>query len=295
MVNDTGSTVPRRQLGRRLRQLREDARITVKAAADALEWSTPKLWRIEGGMVSMRSLDVEAMCRVYGADEETTTVLMALAKETRARGWWHAYGDVIPGWCELYVGLEAAAGRLRVYQPDLIPELLQSEEYTVETNAIAQPERPTDELRRVVAVRANRQALLSRPSPAPPLFDVVLDESTLRRPLRDRSAMAEQLRQLNLVGQRRNVSIRVLPLDTGLHQGALAGGAFTLLEVPEHEGRETEPPTVYCAGLTGATYLDKPADVQTYEAVWGAVWDRCLDELTSQQLIAELAKQYDHA
>lgn len=109
MSTAAGSTVPRRQLGRYLRQLREEARITVKAAADALEWSAPKIWRIEGGATSMRSLDVEAMCRIYGAPPEMTEALTGLARETKARGWWHSYGDAIPTWFELYVG--AGGGR----------------------------------------------------------------------------------------------------------------------------------------------------------------------------------------
>ena len=33
---------------------------------------------------------------------------MTLAKETKARGWWHAYGDVIPAWFNVFVGLEEA-------------------------------------------------------------------------------------------------------------------------------------------------------------------------------------------
>lgn len=50
----TGSTVPRRQLGRYLRQLRTDARMTVQDAANALEWSEPKMWRIETGQTCWR-------------------------------------------------------------------------------------------------------------------------------------------------------------------------------------------------------------------------------------------------
>jgi transcriptional regulator with XRE-family HTH domain len=92
----TGSTVPRRQLGRHLRALRNEAKLTTKRAAQALEWSEPKLWRIETGQTPLRSLDVEAMCRVYGAPPDLTSALMGLAKETKARGWWVAYGDVIP-------------------------------------------------------------------------------------------------------------------------------------------------------------------------------------------------------
>src|SRR5215469_12027890 len=86
----TGSTVPRRQLGRHLRELRNRAKMTVKVAAEALEWSEPKLWRIETGQTALRSLDVQAMCNVYGAPPELTEALVGLAKETKARGWWHA-------------------------------------------------------------------------------------------------------------------------------------------------------------------------------------------------------------
>jgi transcriptional regulator with XRE-family HTH domain len=91
LQTDSGSTVPRRQLGRYLRHLREDARITVKRAAEELEWSAPKIWRIEGGATSMRALDVEAMCRLYGASPDQTRILMALARETKSKGWWHSY------------------------------------------------------------------------------------------------------------------------------------------------------------------------------------------------------------
>ena len=44
-----GSTVPRRQLGRYLRDLRGEAGMTVRAAARELERSEPTMWRIENG------------------------------------------------------------------------------------------------------------------------------------------------------------------------------------------------------------------------------------------------------
>jgi transcriptional regulator with XRE-family HTH domain len=82
-----GSTVPRRQLGRYLRDLRGAAGLTARAAARELERSEPTLWRVETGQTAVRSLDVKAMCELYGATEEMTKALMALAKETKARGW----------------------------------------------------------------------------------------------------------------------------------------------------------------------------------------------------------------
>ncbi|MGH8968059.1 MAG: helix-turn-helix domain-containing protein, partial [Actinomycetes bacterium] len=112
----TGSTVPRRQLGRYLRDLRNRSRLTVRAAAAQLEWSEAKIWRIETGQTSLRSLDVEAMCRLYGAPAGLTEDLMRLAKETKARGWWHSYGDVISEGFNLYIGLEEAASRISWYE-----------------------------------------------------------------------------------------------------------------------------------------------------------------------------------
>src|SRR5688572_2252912 len=128
-MTDSGSSVPRRQLGRFLRQAREQAQMSLEAAAAELEWSRAKMYRIEGGQTPVRKHDVIAMCSVYGARTELTEALVALAVESKSRGWWHAYGDAVPAWFELYVGLEAAASRLRQYESGLIPGLLQTRDY----------------------------------------------------------------------------------------------------------------------------------------------------------------------
>ena len=65
------------------RMKEEGAQVTVKAAAEALEWSPVKIWRIESGQTSMRSLDVEAMCKVYGAADDVTSALTSLATGLR--------------------------------------------------------------------------------------------------------------------------------------------------------------------------------------------------------------------
>src|ERR1700735_4836600 len=125
----TGSTVPRRQLGRYLRELRNKQRLTVRAAAEKLEWSEAKIWRIETGQTSLRSLDVEAVRRVYGAPADLTEALMGLAKETKAKGWWQAYGDLVPEWFDVYIGLEEAASSISTYESELVPGLFQAEDY----------------------------------------------------------------------------------------------------------------------------------------------------------------------
>src|SRR6266699_3920452 len=188
----TGSTVPRRQLGRYLRDLRNSQRLTVRAAAERLEWSEAKIWRIETGQVSLRSLDVEVMCRIYGATAELTGALMGLAKETKARGWWHAYGDVIPEGFDVYIGLEEAASLLSLYQAELVPGLLQTEDYARTLIEADNPGVDEQEIDRRVQLRIARQALIRRPV-APAELRAVLNEAILRRPVGGPGVMAAQL------------------------------------------------------------------------------------------------------
>ncbi|ROO52904.1 helix-turn-helix protein [Micromonospora sp. Llam0] len=77
------SSVPRRRLGRELRQLRERlTQLPQTSVASELEWSATKLWRMERGEVPVRSGDVVLLCELYGVDEETTEILAALATKS---------------------------------------------------------------------------------------------------------------------------------------------------------------------------------------------------------------------
>ena len=123
-----GPTVPRRQLGRHLRAAQP-------GEADD-QAGCPGAGVVRAQAVADRdrpdraaSLDVAAMCRVYGASAEVTEGLVWLAQETKGRGWWHAQDDVIPDWLNLYLGLEEAASRLLRYESELIPNLLQTAGY----------------------------------------------------------------------------------------------------------------------------------------------------------------------
>lgn len=288
----TGSTVPRRQLGRYLRDLRQQQRLTVRTAAERLEWSEAKIWRIETGQVSLRSLDVEAMCRIYGASATLTEALMGLARETKARGWWHAYGDVIPEGFDLYIGLEEAASSLAWYESELIPGLLQTEAYAHTLIEADNPGVGGEEIDRRVHVRLARQALLTRRTAAPQLR-IVLNEAIVKRPIGGTAVMREQLRRLLEVGELPNVSLRMMPFDIGLHPGVMSG-PFVILRFPRNgDGRETEPPTVYVDGFTGALYLDKPGEIDRYDKAFAGVQDSALPEGPSRAMIHQAARELE--
>ncbi|TDC01461.1 XRE family transcriptional regulator [Micromonospora fluostatini] len=293
MAEDMGSTVPRRQLGRALRQLRTEAGATLDAAAEALECSRQKVWRIESGLGAVRSLDVRAMCQLYDASPELTGALIGLATETKAKGWWHAYGDAIPDWFELYVGLESAASRLRFYKNTLVPGLLQTRRYALGIYRIDQPEMSEEDREQAVALRLQRQSLLTRRLPRAPRVQVVICESVLLRPVGDASVMAEQLRHLLEVTDLPNVSLRVLPLAAGPHLGAV-GGEFVMLEFPPGNRNTPEPAVVYCESWTGALYLDRPNEFAAYERVCTSLGQIALDEGQSKNMISKILGEVHH-
>jgi transcriptional regulator with XRE-family HTH domain len=286
----TGSTVPRRQLGRYLRDLRNSQRLTVRAAAGKLEWSEAKIWRIETGQVGLRSFDVEAMCRIYGAAPDLTEALMGLAKETKARGWWHSYGDVIPEGFDVYIGLEEAAASIAWYESELVPGLLQTEGYA--RAIIGTEHEEPGEVDRRVQLRIARQSLLTRVTAAPEL-SIVLNEAILRRPVGGAAVMSEQIRRLLEASELPNVTLRIMPFTAGLHLGIISG-PFEILRFPLNgDGRASEPPTVYVDGFTGDLYLDKAKEIERYEEAFSEIWSASLNEKASQDLLTQASKELD--
>ncbi|MGC4808217.1 helix-turn-helix domain-containing protein [Micromonospora sp. DT233] len=292
MTEDLGSTVPRRQLGRTLRDLRTEARITIDGAAEALYCSRQKVWRIESGLGSVRPVDVQGMCELYGAKRELTKALTALAAETKAKGWWHSYGLAIPDWFEMYVGLEAAAHQLREYENTLVPGLLQTRDYAL---AVYQHRADTtdEERARLVEVRLQRQAILERRLPRAPRLEVILAEAALLRTVGEPATMADQLRRLLAADEMPNVSIRILPLTAKMHRGAEAG-AFVILDFPLGNRATPEPPVIYSESWTGALYLDRPEEYAAYEQVWASLDDLALDEAQSRNLINKIITEVHH-
>ncbi|KXK60559.1 DNA-binding protein [Micromonospora rosaria] len=287
MAQDVGSTVPRRQLGRLLRQARTEAGVTLETAAEALEYSRQKIWRIECGTGTVRVLDVRAMCELYRVPAETTEVLRALAVQTRAKGWWQEYGDAVPSWYELYLGLESAAAHLRRYDESLVPDLLQTREYAYALPRATGPEVPTRD--RAVDLRMQRQRLLTRRHPKPPRLTALVSEAALRRPVGGPEVMTDQLARLLETAGLATVSLRVVPLAAGPHPGATAG-TFVIIDFSGPRGGQAarEPSVVYSESLTGALYLDKPDEVAAYENAWRSVAALALDESASTDLIKSI-------
>lgn len=288
-MSDAGSSVPRRTIGRLLKQAREEARVPVEAVAATLEVSRQKIYRIENGEAPVRAVDAKTMCELYGVDEGRTEALIGLAKETKARGWWQAYGDVVPAWFDLFLGMEAAAVSLRHFEAQVIPGLLQTPRYAAAMFGLT-GKLGALEIEQNVRLRMERQRLLTRRAPKPPTLKVILDEGVLRRPIADRDAWAHQLAHLVNVVQKHDIEIRVLPFDAGPHQASLAS-TFVILDFPRQGNRVPEPTTVYSESLTGALYLDRPDEVKMYADTWETINDRALGQEASDDLIGTIIEE----
>lgn len=279
-----GSTVPRRELGRQLRRLREEAGITIANSAKELETSSPRIWRIEKGVIAMRSVEVRLMCELYGADKETTAALMALAKETKAPDWWRVYGDAIPQGLDLLYGLEQAAMRFRWWEPQLIPGVLQTERYATAVME-ADSTLSSNDAELLIKARMDRQPLLLTRSDGPKL-DFLIDEGVLDGPVSP-DVMREQLdRLLEVKRSLPNVTLRVVPSSAGLHEGKMAG-SFTILDFPHNRQGDGEPTTVYSDAWITPLYFTKPHEVDRYVKAFDAITKRSLDERKSVDVISQ--------
>lgn len=279
-----GPTVLRIVLGTQLRRLREGAGITREAAGDAIRGSHAKISRLELGRVSCKERDVADLLTLYNVTEESVrSDFLTLARRTSTPGWWHQYGDVLPGWFETHIGLEEAASVIRTYEVQFVPGLLQTPDYARAVTQLGHPRASAEEIERRVRLRVQRQELLTVPD-APRVW-AVIDEASLRRPLGGPEVMEGQLRHLLTMAELPNVTLQIAPFSLG--GLAAAGGPITILRFLEPD----LPDIVYLEQLTSALYLDKRDDVDHYLAVMDRLSAQSESPRESQAILERLLKQ----
>ncbi|MFD4525457.1 helix-turn-helix domain-containing protein [Streptomyces sp. NPDC058470] len=283
MASSVNPTVRRRRLGQELRRLRELKGMTAEEVAERLLVSQSKISRLENGRRSISQRDVRDLCGVYEVEDvRIVDSLMQMAKDSRQQGWWHSFGD-IP--YSVYIGLETDAASLRVYDPQVVPGLLQTRPYAEALIAGALPETATGEIEKRVQVRLRRQERISAPENPLRLW-TVLDEAALRRVVGNRSLMREQLEHLVEQSQLPHVTVQVIPFEMGAHPGL--NGQYAILEFPD----AADSSVVYIEGVTSDLYLEKANDVQKYSVMYEHLRAQALNVEQSRQFIADIAKDY---
>ena len=161
-----GPTVRRRRLGSELRRLREAHSFKLEEAADQLGLAASTLSRIETGKAPTRTAYLTTMFEMYGVDDQSQRqVLIEMAREGHRKGWWAVYDDVLPTGFDVYVGLEAEAAALRVFEDQVVHGLLQTESYARTVMNSVRRWQDTRQIDRAVELRMARQRVLAGPDP----------------------------------------------------------------------------------------------------------------------------------
>ena len=283
MASNVNPTVRRRRLGQELRRLRELKGMTAEEVAERLLVSQSKISRLENGRRSISQRDVRDLCGVYEVEDvRIVDSLMQMAKDSRQQGWWHSFGD-IP--YSVYIGLETDAASLRIYDPQVVPGLLQTRPYAEALIAGALPETAQADIDKRVRVRMRRQERISAPENPLRLW-TVLDEAALHRVVGSRLVMREQLEHLVEQSQLPHVTVQVIPFEMGAHPGL--NGQYAILEFPD----TADSSVVYIEGVTSDLYLEKAADVQKYSVMYEHLRAQALNVEQSREVISKIAKRY---
>lgn len=259
---DVGPAVRRRQLSRQLKELRVAAGFaTMDAAAAATGLSRATISRIEAAKQVILPRTVRLLCQVYGIGSPALDQLLRLASEAgEDRAWEQEYHG--PEWLERYVSEESDATDIWTYQGELVPALLQTEDYA---RAVSPPE--------IAALTMDRQRRC-----ATGVLHAVVNEAVLHRQVGGPRVLRAQLDHLREV----DATVQVLPFDAGAHPAM--SGSFTMLGFPAG----TEVATVFVELVDDGLYRDRPGDFERYGRIFTALRDAALDQDASRAFIEDV-------
>ena len=230
-MQELDPSVYRRRLRNVLRRTRESRGIIQATAAAEMSWSVSKLIRIETGMVTISVNDLKALLAYYGVnDPEEVANLVEMAKNSRRTSWTSPYKGIASDVFLTFIGHEDAAVRSYSFQPILVPGLLQTNEYATEVLRVMRGSKDPQRINGLVELRIARQErVFSRGNDIKLSF--LIDESVVRRVVGGREVMKRQLRYLIDECQRNNLSLRIIPFNTGVYRSMRV--PFVVLEISD--------------------------------------------------------------
>jgi transcriptional regulator with XRE-family HTH domain len=276
-VADGSPTVRQRELGIRLRELRNGQGMTVEEVAGKLLCSATKISRAETGARRPSLRDVRDLCGLYDVGPEETAELMGLAREARQPGWWTSYTDLR---ISHLIGLEQEATTITCFGMYFVPALLQTENYATAIIKGILPKIDPEILRQRVEARMRRQQILDRPKP--PRYRALLDEAALHRQVGGPAVMNAQLSKLIQRIEEEKATVQVIPFGAGAYHAMDSN-----LQFFEFAG-STLPGIVFVEGLVSELYLEKPADLARYTESIEDLRDIALSPRDSVSLITQI-------
>jgi transcriptional regulator with XRE-family HTH domain len=220
--------------------------------------------------------DVDAVAQLH-----TNGALSQLWEQFEDGMHYQAYPDWFQDWPEK----EATARRLRWYEPNLVPGLLQTEDYAraVFRTRFGITE---DVVKERVAARLKRQEILLRESP--PALWVIVDEWVLRRPVGGSHVMFEQVNRLIEAARQPTIVMEVIRAVVGAHTG-LNGGGFAIADF------EDAPSVGYQEGPLRGQPVRERKDVESLDLTWDTLRGEAEPRAASLAVLEEAAKSWTSA
>ena len=281
-MTGTSPVARQRELGTRLRALRNQRGITVEEVAAKLLCSTTKISRLETAARRPSLRDVRDLCVLYEIDKPTSRELMDLAREAREPGWWTQYDDLN---LDPLIGLEQEAVAITCYSINYIPGLLQTQDYARGIIKTVAPKMDAQIVQQRTEARLRRQQLLDEDDR--PRYHVVLDEAVMHRGVGGSALMTAQLDKILETVHSGKAIVQVIPFAAGAY--AAADGYFVLLEFEEDSNLW---PIVFIEGLAGNQYLQHRSDIARYRETIEYLCGRALNLSDSVALMIRMREGY---
>ncbi|NMO88622.1 helix-turn-helix transcriptional regulator [Actinomycetospora sp. TBRC 11914] len=252
----TTATLRRKELGRRLRELRTAGSWTMEDAARVLHCSTAKISRLESGTRSASVRDVRDLCGFYKLADNEIAELEELARQSHQSSWWQSYSLTYG----TFIGLEQSAETISEYATLIVPGLLQTYDFAKSVVSTLEPSLTELVVEDRAKARIARQEILEQNDP-PDLWSII-DELALFRVVGSETIMERQIEHLIEISRLPNVHLQIIPVTEGLYQGYPFH--FTLHEFSQEDMR----PVVYVEGQSGDLYLERGDETSKYRRLF---------------------------
>ncbi|MEU1824859.1 MULTISPECIES: helix-turn-helix domain-containing protein [Streptomyces] len=250
-------TERQKRLGTELHRMREAAGVTAEAVASAIGVDRGKVSNIEKGVRTISTDRLRSWAALCGCSDETYIGALAEMARPSSRGWWERYRSALPGGFLDISEMEAHAVGLRTAHTVHIPGLLQTIDHARTIFEAAIPPLPQREFELRLVHRLERQQILTRDD-GPSLYSVI-HEAALRMQFGGRSIARAQLEHLLRMSELSHVTVRVMPVESGIFPGAGQSLVYAEGPVPRLD-------TVQTDSTHGPEFLHEESQLAKYRA-----------------------------
>ncbi|MBS2537713.1 helix-turn-helix domain-containing protein [Catenulispora sp. NF23] len=242
-------------LGKRLRELRQQASMSGRQLAESLSWPSSKVSKLENGRQTPTDNDIRSWTRATTSDGETEALLASLhTLEIQHAEWQRQLKTGLKPHQQAIAELDARTRLFRAFESTFIPGLLQTAEYArfrfAQSITVF---KVRNDINEAVAARVQRQEILYRPDKR---FHLVLTEAALRYRLCPPEVMIGQLDRLTSLTSLPNMKLGIIGFES------------TYVVAPAHGFWILDNDRVMVETFSAELNLAQPQEISLYSGIF---------------------------